>query len=178
MPRKPDEAKIHAFSLAPNGPFPNNDAQPALLFAGAFAPEAEDDLEEVMRTTFEENGWTNGWSDSIFDYHHYHTTAHEVLGCYQGQAEVMLGGPGGTTISLSAGDVLVLSAGTSHKRVQGSEDFRVVGCYAGGQDYDMKLGRPEERFDVERNLSELEIPERDPVWGTSGPLFDHWAANE
>ena len=70
-----------------------------------------------------------GWhlADGIFDYHHYHATAHEVLGCAQGWVQVRLGGPNGREARLNAGDVVLLPAGTAHRNLGHSADYRIVG---------------------------------------------------
>ena len=86
------------------------------------------------------NGWTGSWRNGIFDWHHYHLTTHEVLGCYAGHATVMLGGERGQRVELAAGDVVIIPAGCAHKRLAASGDFAVVGAYPGGAAPDMQKG--------------------------------------
>jgi uncharacterized protein YjlB len=146
--------------------YPGNARLPALLYRGAVTGSAPDRIER----TFHGNGWTAGWRDTVYDYHHYHSTAHEVLGCYRGHARLQLGGPQGPTLELGAGDVLLLPAGTAHRRLDASPDFCVVGCYAEGREYDMLRGRPEERPAADARIAALPLPKADPVYGASGPL--------
>jgi uncharacterized protein YjlB len=47
------------------------------------------------RELFASNGWIGAWRDGIFSFHHFHSTAHEVLGIVSGSAAVVLGGPSG-----------------------------------------------------------------------------------
>jgi uncharacterized protein YjlB len=42
---------------------------------------------------FAANDWLGVWRDGIFPFHHFHSTAHEVLAVVSGTARVMLGGP-------------------------------------------------------------------------------------
>ena len=97
-----------------------------------------------------------------------------MLGVYQGNATVNLGGEGGPITKLWPGDVIIIPAGVSHKNLGASPDFGVVGAYPEGQEADMHYGKPEERAKVEANISNLPIPERDPVQGGNGPLLRYW----
>jgi len=129
---------------------------------------------EALGRVFRTHGWRGQWRDGIFSYHHYHSTAHEVLGIAKGEARVQLGGPEGSSFEVESGDVLVLPAGVAHKNGSASHDFLVVGAYPDGQDWDLLRGRPSERPKADRNIEEVALPTRDPVFGEEGPLVEHW----
>jgi uncharacterized protein YjlB len=114
------------------------------------------------------------WRNGIYSYHHYHSTAHEVLGCYRGSAKVQFGGESGIVEELSAGDVVIIPAGVGHKNLGASADFAVVGAYPRGQDYDMNYGKPGERPRADENIARVPLPETDPIFGKDGPLLRHW----
>jgi uncharacterized protein YjlB len=152
-----------------DGHIPNHPSWPALLYVDALIDAPEDALK-----VFEGNGWSNGWENGVFDYHHYHSNSHEVLGVISGEAVIQLGGEDGVPVEVSAGDVVILPAGTGHKKISASEDFKVAGAYPIGKDYDLKKGAPEERPQVLDNIMLVPLPETDPVFGTVGPLFEMW----
>ena len=88
---------------------------------------------------------------------------------------LLLGGPQGAEVRVSAGDVLVLPAGTGHKRISASDDFLVVGAYPPGQeDYDLLRGDPAELAQARQNIERVPIPTTDPVTGLSGLLVTAW----
>ena len=157
--------------LSDDGTFPNNERLPVLIYHQAFEHGASE-IEE----TFRRNGWGGTWRDGIYTYHHYHSTAHEVLGVARGTARVQLGGSDGITLDVSAGDAVVIPAGVAHKNLESSDDFLVVGAYPPGQEYDMNYGRPDERPQADRNIEAVPLPETDPVLGAGGPLLEHWAS--
>ena len=51
-----------------------------------------------------QHGWLGAWRDGIFPFHHFHSTAHEVLGIAAGTANVIFGGPQGRRFELASGD--------------------------------------------------------------------------
>jgi uncharacterized protein YjlB len=122
---------------------------------------------ESCRELFGGNGWGGSWVDGVFDFHHFHSTSHEVLGVVSGEATLELGGPQGSPFDLSTGDVLVLPAGTGHCRVSARAGFTVVGAYPEGQeDYDLLRGEHAAEVAAARNrISALGAPPSDPVGG-------------
>lgn len=163
-------------TLSDDGTFPNNQDLPLLVYESAIDPSGSGSAEAV-ENTFRQNRWTSAWRNGIYTYHHYHSTAHEVLGVYRGSVTVQLGGPNGFTVDASEGDVLILPAGTAHKNLGDSGGFRCVGAYPSGQSWDMNYGREGERPEVDEQIQQVSLPDRDPVYGRDGPLMEKWNVN-
>jgi uncharacterized protein YjlB len=172
------QTSIELVPLAARPPFPNNPRLPVIVYRAAFQLPEHGDAAPSIERTFSRHGWSGGWRDGVYNYHHYHSTAHEVLGCYVGRAALMLGGPEGTRIEISRGDVVVLPAGVAHKSIETSADFKVVGAYAEGRAYDMRQGNTDETKAAEREIAQVPLPNADPVHGPGGPLLEHWRARE
>src|SRR5690349_3528658 len=87
-------AEILFYDVHAEGPFPNNEHLPVVVYRAAFQglPRLSP---SVLERVFHSNDWSNGWRDGVYDFHHFHSTAHEVLGCYAGSSRLELGGPGG-----------------------------------------------------------------------------------
>lgn len=168
-------AETLARVLKSDGGFPNNPRLPLLAYRGAFRLPDTDDPAAIIEAVFAANGWGGGWRNGVHTTHHYHSTAHEVLGCYSGRARLQFGGPGGVVVEAGRGDVLVLPAGTAHRNMGSSDDFAVVGGYPDGQTFDMNYGRPGERPGTDGHIARTPLPSADPVYGSDGPLMRHWS---
>src|SRR5436190_22857705 len=164
---------VLTFGLHDVGRIPNSKL-PLVIYPKAVKLPARDPA-STFEEIFAANGWGSTWRDGIYTYHHYHSTAHEVLGVFSGTATVQLGGEGGIKQKINAGDVLVIPAGVAHKNLGASSDFGVVGAYPPGQDWDMNYGRPQERPVADENIARVALPKLDPVYGAGGPLLEQWA---
>jgi uncharacterized protein YjlB len=164
---------IKTFQLNDDGLFPNHPRWPSLVYPAAIELPSDDPAEKLERT-FHENGWRGAWRNGIYAYQHYHSNIHEVLGIFSGSAQVQFGGPQGVQLLLRAGDVAVLPAGTAHRNLGSSPDFRVVGAYPSDTDYDLCRGRLEEREQAARNIARVPKPAADPVFGNHGGLRKLW----
>lgn len=162
----------NAFMFKDDGSIPNNPQLPLLLYPRGLKKEQKNPNEALA--LLGSHGWTNGWVNGIFSYHHYHSNTHEVLAVVSGTAEVKLGGEQGKKFQIQAGDVILIPAGVGHCRLSSSPDFQVVGAYAGGQSYDLCKGKPEERPQVLENIKNVPLPDNDPVTGRVDPLYQHW----
>jgi uncharacterized protein YjlB len=127
---------------------------------------------------FAANDWRGAWRNGIYPFHHFHSTAHEVLAIVSGQAAVTLGGPQGQTFQVRRGDVLVLPAGTGHRKEDSSDDLLVVGAYPRGMSWDLRRGDPAEYDEVRANIDAVPLPDTDPVGGADGPLTRLWQPDQ
>lgn len=164
----PQPEQLH---FASDGRTPNS-PHPVLVYRQL--PLADDDYAMAFESLFNSHLWPAQWRAGVYDYHHYHSTAHEVLGVSRGSARLMLGGEQGREVEVSAGDALVLPAGTGHCQLSASDDFEVVGGYPVEQQYD--LLRPDESSHDEARARALRVgvPVSDPVAGTQGALVTLW----
>jgi uncharacterized protein YjlB len=168
-----EEPKFESFIFHDDGTYPNNARLPLILLLQVF-----DAMPEVhpatIEKTFRDNGWENSWRNGLYSFHHYHSTAHEALGIYAGWVKAQFGGPEGKLVTARASDVIIIPAGVSHKNVDQSPDFRVVGAYPRGQVWDLNYGKPAERPRADELIKKVPLPVTDPVFGKTGPLMRLW----
>lgn len=159
--------------LEDDGIFPNNAQLPLIVYKKALLLHPDDDA-STIEDVFKQNGWSNSWENGIFDYHHYHSITHEVIGVCTGTADFQLGGPKGVCVEVCRGDVLIIPAGVAHKCLKSSDDFSVVGAYPEGKEYDIMYGIEGERPKADENIAKVPVPDKDPVYGSEGPLKQNW----
>jgi len=174
MPNPPEAVAIEEHLFVDDGRVPNNPSLPLIVYRRALqtGPRCIAECE----TMFASNGWSGAWRNGIYVHHHYHSTAHEVLGIAVGSVRVRLGGETGKTVELHAGDVVVIPAGVAHKNEGASPDLVVVGAYPGGKSPDMCGPAAQHRERALRNIPEVPLPTSDPVYGRPGPLLERWRA--
>lgn len=148
-----------------DGRTPNNPRVPVKLYRNASSGKPGDELAERMERRFRENGWPPAWRWGVYDFHHYHSTAHEALGCFAGHATLKLGGENGEEVEVGPGDAVMLPAGTGHCCLWHTPDFQVVGAYPPGQEHDMIRGGEGDLEAARRNIRDLPSPSSDPVTG-------------
>ncbi|MBM3837783.1 MAG: hypothetical protein FJ398_07420 [Verrucomicrobia bacterium] len=169
--------RVAHYLLPDDGAIPNNPKLPLLVYPGAVELSGGDPA-TIFERLFASNGWTGSWRNGIYSFHHYHSTAHEVLGIYRGSAAVQFGGESGITLTASAGDAIVIPAGVGHKNLRCSPDLGVVGAYPPGQQVDMCYGKPGERPQADEAIACVSLPGTDPLYGETGPLIQHWSGKD
>lgn len=146
----------------------SNPSLPVLVYRGGVTAAYAVAVEAML----EGNAWPPRWRNGVYPFHHFHSTAHEALACVTGSATLTLGGPDGLDVRIEAGDLLVLPAGTGHRRVEASGDFLLVGAYPEGQDWDVR--REAAGAADEARIAAVPMPAADPAYGPDGPLARLW----
>ncbi|HEY1982148.1 MAG TPA: cupin domain-containing protein [Xanthobacteraceae bacterium] len=165
------EPKI--FRFEDDGFIPNHPAWPVLLYLSAVRLPLNRDPAAVFEVLFESNGWGDTWRGGIYDFVHYHSRIHEALAVARGTARLQFGGPFGKVITVKAGDVAVLPAGTGHQCLSASKTFLAVGAYPPSGAYD-ECKNVELRKYAKLTIPKTPRPEHDPIHGSDGPLLDLW----
>ncbi|HLR92148.1 MAG TPA: cupin domain-containing protein [Atopostipes sp.] len=166
---------VRPIYLRENEPYPNN-SLPALYYENVLdGALGEGYSSNDVLTLFENNGYTNGWKGSVKDRHHFHSNAHEALACTNGQIQIQLGGQNGEMLKLQKGDVLLLPAGTAHKRLNASAEHEIIGAYPlNDTDYDFQYGDASDYEAIKENISNVVIPHTDPVTGSPANIEEYW----
>lgn len=172
MKSSDDQITTAALTFVDDGVIPNHPAYPLLLHRKAFDASVADPAASA-EALFAANGWGGLWRNGIYPFHHYHSTCHETLAVASGWADIRFGGEGGETLRLNAGDIVVLPAGTGHKRLAANKDLLVVGAYPPDQPFDLIRDATEHDAAVER-IKAVPLPATDPVFGSEGGLRTMW----
>jgi uncharacterized protein YjlB len=167
-------ADIQSFRFDDDGETPNNPRLPLLVYRAAVSLAGERDPAVPFERAFARHGWGDGWRNGIYPFLHFHTRTHEVLGIARGRATVEFGGAKGRALSVEAGDVVVLPAGTGHRRVEASADLLVVGAYPGNSAFDQQRPGQIDHAAARAAIVKVPLPEMDPLHGRDGPLLELW----
>jgi uncharacterized protein YjlB len=160
-----------------DGNTPNNRA-PLIVYRTPVAFPRRSDPAAVFEELFAGHGWRSSWRNGMYDFLHFHTRTHEVLGIARGRLRAEFGGSVGKTITLKAGDVVVLPAGTGHRRLAATRDLLVVGAYPARGSYDEPEPGEVDHEKVIRDIDRVAPPAQDPVYGKSGPLMSLWGGRQ
>ena len=168
------QRKANLFSFRDDGLTPNNAKWPLVIYRSAVRLPESLDPAAVFEELFASNGWQDSWRNGIYDFSHYHSRIHEVLGIARGTARVQFGGSRGRKIHLRAGDVIIMPAGTGHKRLSAADDLLVVGAYPRSGKYDECRPRRRDHDRAVVSIANVPLPRKDPVYGRDGPLVHLW----
>ena len=168
-PRKPN-----VFRFKPDGLVPNHPRWPLVHYRGPVRLIGPLDPAAIFEDLFARNGWSGSWRNGVYDYLHYHSRIHEVMGVARGTAVVQFGGTHGRRLRVKAGDVVILPAGTGHQCFSASQDFLVVGAYPARGTYDVCEPTPEACERALKTVPKVPPPAKDPVYGKNGPLLRVW----
>ena len=130
----------------------------------------------MFEALFTRNRWPAAWRNGVHPFQHFHSTAHEALGVYSGEVSVQFGGEEGVVVTARPGDVIVLPAGTGHKKLASRGMLGIVGAYPAGQHADICTPMFSNSRRSTESVAGVPLPERDPVEGVGGVLFTHWIA--
>jgi len=158
-----------SFTFDDDGTIPNS-RLPLLVYRAAVPADPA-----AIEHLFAANRWPPAWRNGVHPFHHFHSTAHEVLGVARGEVSVLFGGPGGKVLTVKAGDVVVVPAGVAHCNQGQSSDLLIVGAYPDtSKNPDLRRAKPAEHQAAQRAVAAVPLPAADPVEGTSGALSRLW----
>jgi len=166
---------VNAHLLPAGARVPNHPRWPLLVYPQAVAIEGPDPAAAFERL-FAQNRWPAAWRNGVYPFHHYHSDGHEALGVYRGEVTVLFGGDDGIEVTARPGDVIVLPAGTGHKKIASKGSLGVVGAYPDGVHPDLCIAATANVARAACNVARVPLPAADPVYGPQGPLFDYWRA--
>jgi len=168
------ERKPATFRFRDDGETPNNPNLPLVIYCNAVVLDGAFDSAAVFEEIFAANHWRDSWRDGIYDFLHFHTMTHEVLGIARGSAKVQFGGARGRVLTVKPGDVVVLPAGTGHCRQSASSDLLVVGAYPQTGRYNEPRPQEADYEKARAAIAKVKPPRVDPLYGKEGPLLALW----
>jgi uncharacterized protein YjlB len=166
--------KPTAIRFRDDGSTPNHPRWPLVVYRGVVELPRLLDPAAVWEDIFESHGWGDTWRGEIYDFLHYHSRIHEALGIARGSAKVRFGGNKGRIVTLKAGDLAILPAGTGHQCLWASKTFLAIGAYPPFGTYDECLPGDGQHDRAVRTIRRAGRPRQDPVFGSKGLLLKAW----
>ena len=157
--------KHRRIKFGDDGYIPNNSKLALLCYRKVVRFDRKHDPAAVLEVIFEANAWGRVWRNGIYDFVHYHSMIHEVLGVARGYATLRLGGNKGKTVKVSAGDVIVIPAGVGHECLDADTRFLVVGAYPPEGTYNECRGSFQEHDKALKSIRHVIVPKRNPLFG-------------
>lgn len=170
------QRKPAVYYFEDDGETPNNPAVPLLRYRRAVTFDSQHDPASVLEEIFSLQDCRRSWRNGVYDFLHFHSHTHEVLGIARGWVKVRFGGAKGKLLTLNAGDIAVLPAGTGHCRISKRRSLLVVGAYPPGGRYDEPRPEHADGARTREAIAKVAVPQADPVYGPEGPLISIWCA--
>ncbi|KXJ91656.1 hypothetical protein Micbo1qcDRAFT_223794 [Microdochium bolleyi] len=181
------ECAVECYFTQPSPDVPNN-RLPVLIYRNVLPRPL---TEETATACLSSHKWEKRGTWGHISIRHFHPNSHECYGVFQGSSTLLIGAIDtdvgrGCQVSLQAGDVIVLPAGTAHSSLSSSDDYRYIGVYPNvlaGRAHDAVCkGCPKWTNEVGDNpahsfketVRRVGFPEEDPVYGIDGPLMRLW----
>jgi uncharacterized protein YjlB len=143
-----------------------------LIYQGAVTFTSGFDHATIIDRLFESNGWSRSWRDTVYDFVHYHSQVHEVMGVAMVTANRVRWEQGASS-RRETWRRNILSAGSGHRLIEFSRNFLVVGAYPERCTYD-KCTDSRERLNAVKRVARVAKPAKDLVYGQNGPLMQRW----
>ena len=159
-------ARPERMKFRDDGYIPNNPKFPLLFYRKVLRFARGQDLAAVLEKTFNVNGWGDAWRNGIYDFVHFHSMIHEVLGIARGSATLRLGGNKGRTVKVSVGDVIIIPAGVGHECLKAGKTFLVVGSYPPTGTYNECRGSFRDREQAIASIRRVGVPKQHPLYGS------------
>ncbi|KAF2820159.1 hypothetical protein CC86DRAFT_117738 [Ophiobolus disseminans] len=139
---------------------------------------------ELAKQLCEKNGWERRGEWGEIKTAHFHPNTHECYAIFQGSSRLTIGralddaGSDGVEVDVTAGDVVVVPAGVSHRSLTSEGDYRYIGVYPNAAPrWRNNFCKGEESLDkLIEEINRVEVPDSDPVFGLNGPLPQIWKA--
>ncbi|KAA0012083.1 cupin domain-containing protein [Billgrantia pellis] len=169
-----DAVEPERMVFADDGRIPNTPLASLAFHSRGVDPALDRDaIAARFERLFTASGWPPSWRGGVYEYHHYHSIAHEAFGVLAGRGRLRLGGEKGQDVELNVGDVLVLPAGTGHCHLWASDDFLLLAAYPEDQrELDLIRADPDAHDAAVARIAKVSRPLRDPL---GGDLARWWA---